>query len=73
MSVKLRRLTRGQAAVISAYTGILAGDFATMHGYVETLLGRPVLTHEMGDKATWKEIKAAARADFEAICFKESK
>ena len=66
------RLTPEQAAIIGAFTGICCGPFGELHGYVEKIMGRPVWTHEMGDKATAKQIKEAARADFMLICAEEA-
>jgi len=62
------KLTPRQAAIISAYTGMLCGQFSTMHAYVEEVMGRPVWTHEMADSETVAQIKAAAKADFLALC-----
>ena len=61
-------MTRREAAVISAYTGILCGSVEDMHRYVEKILERPVMTHEMADKKLWAEIKEASRSDFLSIC-----
>lgn len=61
------RLTAEQAAVISAYTGFLIGDFSAMHAYVEKIMGRPVWTHEMGSESVQDEIRKRARADFLAL------
>jgi len=61
------KLTREQSAVISAFTGILCGPFDAMHEYVEKIMGRPVWTHEMGDKKISTEIKEKSRADFIAM------
>jgi hypothetical protein len=64
----MTRLTKEQAAIIGAYTGILCGPFQVVQEYAERKLGRPLFTHEFGDKATMAEIKAAAREDFLALC-----
>ena len=61
-------MTRQEAAIISAYTGIMTGSFSDMHEYVERIMGRPVFTHEMGTKAVMEEIKAKAKPDFLTIC-----
>lgn len=61
-------MTKREAAVIGAYTGILVGKFSDMQTYVEGLLGRPVFTHELGDKAFTKKIKELAKPDFLDIC-----
>lgn len=64
----MTRLTSEQAAIIGAFTGVLAGPFSDMHAYVGRILGRPVFTHEFGSEAVTEEIKEAARPDFLAIC-----
>ena len=60
-------MTKREAAIVSAYTGFLIGEFADMHKYVEHIMGRPVFTHEMADKAVVDQIHDAARADFVSI------
>lgn len=57
-------MNKREAAIISAYTGILLGDFSDFHGYVEEIMGRPVFTHEMGSKEVFDEIKEKAKPDF---------
>ena len=64
----MTRLTREQAKIVGAYTGILAGPFDDLHEYIEQLMGRPVWTHELASKELAAEIKEAARSDFEALC-----
>lgn len=63
-SVVQNRLTTHQASVLSAYTGVLCGNFSDMHKYIEKLFGRPVWTHETGDKGFMSKLKEAAKADF---------
>ena len=60
----MERLTKEQAAVITAYTGIMTGDFDTFHQYAEKIMGRPVFTHEFGNKKIAEEIKEASKEDF---------
>ena len=60
-------MTKKEAAIVSAYTGILIGDFSELHEYVEEIMGRPVFTHEMGSKEISDEIKEKARIDFISI------
>jgi hypothetical protein len=67
------RLTKEQAAIIGAFTGISCGPFSDIHEYVEKLLGRPVWTHEFASKEMMEKIKEAARADFLAICVENPK
>ena len=61
-------MTKREAAVISAYTGYMCGSFDIMHEYIETILGRPVFTHELADAEVMKEIKRMSKPDFTAIC-----
>ena len=60
-------MTRRESAIISAYTGFLAGPFDAMQEYVEEIMGRPVFTHEMGSKEIAAEIKEKSKADFVAL------
>lgn len=57
-------MTKREAAIVSAYTGILIGAFDDMHAYIEEKLGRPVFTHELADEDVWKEIHTKAKNDF---------
>lgn len=57
-------INKREAAIISAYTGYLIGDFSAMHEYVEEIMDRPVFTHEFGDKEFTKEVKAKSKEDF---------
>jgi hypothetical protein len=60
-------MTKREAAIVTAYTRVLIGDFHTAHQYIEEIMGRPVLTHELADKGTWNEIQALAKPDFISI------
>lgn len=64
----MKKLTKEQAAVISAYTGYLAGSMADFHTYAEGLLGRPIYTHEFAQQEMVEEVKSLAKADFLSIC-----
>ena len=66
-------MTDGEKAIVMAHTGIcmLTGDkFQTFHKYVEDIMGRPILTHEIGWLAD--AIKEKSKADFMALCADES-
>jgi len=63
----IKPLTKQQAAIVSAYTGFLVGKFSGMHEYVEKLMDRPVMTHELGSEEFAAEIKKAARPDYVAL------
>ncbi len=57
-------ITKREAAIISAYTGYLIGDFSETHKYIEEILGRPVWTHEMASEKIWEEIRDKAKPDY---------
>ena len=62
-------MTDREKAIVMAHTGIcmLTGDkFQIFHKYVEDIMGRPIMTHEIG----WLEntIKKKSKADFIALC-----
>lgn len=57
-------MKRREAAIISAYTGTLIGNFSDLHEYAEELLNRPIFTHEFARKEIADKIKEAARKDF---------
>ena len=58
-------MSKEEAAIITAYTGIHIGDFPTFHAYIEKKLGRPIWTHELANSEIWKEIKEKTRKDFQ--------
>lgn len=64
----MEKLTKKQAAIIGAYTGVTAGPFSDLHEYAEKVLGRPIWTHEFADEDVANELKEKSRADFLAIC-----
>lgn len=66
-----QRLTKEQAAIIGAYTGITASSFSVVHEYAERKLGRPIWTHQFASKNLAEELKEAAREDFLAIVYEE--
>lgn len=66
-------MTDREKAIVMAYSGIcmLAGDkFQIFHRYVEELMGRPLMSHEIYIYADM--IKEKAKADFIALCADES-
>jgi hypothetical protein len=60
-------MTKREAAIVSAYTGILLGSFSDLHEYAEEVLRRPVWTHEFGSQGVADELKVASRPDFLGI------
>lgn len=66
-------MTDKEKAIVMAHTGIcmLTGDkFQIFHKYVEDIMGRPIMTHEIGQLAD--TIKEKTKADFIALCADES-
>lgn len=43
-------MTHKEAIAISAYTGFCFAPFDEVHQFIEEILGRPVLTHELARK-----------------------
>lgn len=60
-------MTKREAAIVSAYTGILLGNFSDMHEYVEEIMGGPVWTHQFGDKDFVEKVKEKSKNDFITI------
>ena len=57
-------ITKKEAAIISAYTGILFGRFCEMHKYIEQIMKRPIFTYELASKDITNEIKQKSKKDF---------
>jgi hypothetical protein len=66
------RLTKEQAAIIGAYTGITLGPFSGIHEYAEKKLGRPIFTHEFASRELMDRLKEAAKDDLLSICHQEA-
>lgn len=65
-------LTRRQAAIIGAYTGITCGPFGDVHEYVDGLPGfKGISTIGFAMPGVADRIREAATADFLAICATE--
>lgn len=62
------KLTRDQAAIIGAYTGILCGPFQDLQEYAENLMGVPVYTHQFADSTFNEKLKERSKSDFLSIC-----
>lgn len=58
-------MTKREAAIISAYTGYLIGEFSDFHAYAEEVMGRPIFTHEFPNIAD--ELKEKSKKDFMSI------
>lgn len=60
-------MTKDEAAIVSAYTGVMLGKFSDMQQYAERVMGRPLWTHEFASQDVVDELKAATRPDFMAL------
>lgn len=60
-------MTKREAAIVTAYTGFVIGEFSNAHAYIEEIMGRPVWTHELASKELAAEISERAKADFVGI------
>ena len=63
----MQKLTKEQAVIISAYTGVLICDFSDMHRAVEKKLGRPVFDHSFAAEHFVIELREAFKEDFLAL------
>ena len=64
-------MNKKEAAIVSAYTGILIGSFDEAHKYMEQKIGKPLYTHELANKSVMEEIKNACEEDFININIEE--
>lgn len=62
-------MTKREAAIVSAYTGYLIGEFSDFHSYAEEIMERPIFTHEFPDIAY--ELKEKSKKDFMSIKIEE--
>lgn len=61
---KENRMTKNEAAIISAFTGKMIGKFSDMHEYVEKLFGHPVFTHMFANEDFVQKVKDLSYNDF---------
>lgn len=57
-------MTKREAAIVSAYTGYLCGNFNDMRIYANELLGYSAFIHEFGNKEFVDQLQNKARNDF---------
>mgnify|MGYP001546885507 CR=1 FL=1 len=57
-------MNKREAAIITAYTGIMLGQFSDFHELAEEILNRPIFTHEFGDRKVADELKEKAKPLF---------
>lgn len=58
-------MTKREAAIISAYTGFLIGEFKDFCDYAEEIMEKPIFTHEFPYIA--EELKEKSKKDFTSI------
>lgn len=64
-------MTHEEKLIVSAYTGYLMSTYDDYHTFVEKLLGRPILTHELASKEIHEEIREKVKPQFVALCDKK--
>lgn len=64
-------MTKREAAIVSAYTGYLIGEFSDFQAYAEEIIGRPIFTHDL--TRLEYELKEKSKADFMSIKIEEKK
>lgn len=57
-------MNKREAAIITAYTNVMCGEFSDFQKYVEEKFGRPVLSHEFASKEFTAELRQASKEDF---------
>ena len=57
-------MNKREAAIISAYTGVLIGEFDVLHQYINEIMWRPVFTHELADEIIFNKIRELSKDDF---------
>ena len=60
-------MTKRELLVMSAYTSYLFCEAGELHKFIEEILGRPVLTHELSENAIWVELRVKLRPDLNKI------
>jgi hypothetical protein len=62
------KLTKEQAVIITAYTGIGCCKFSDFHKYTEEIMGEPIWTHEFANAELWEQLKEKTKESFLSIC-----
>jgi hypothetical protein len=60
-------MTKHEAAVMTAFTGILIGDFGDFHAYAEEIRDKPIFSHQFGDASFAKRVNEESCTDFIVI------
>ena len=59
-------MSKTEALILTAYTGVLMTDWDSFHGFAEKMLGRPIWTHQFPMIAD--ELKEKVKPMFLDIC-----
>lgn len=60
-------LTKREAAIISAYTGYLIGNFSDMHAYAEEKFGEPIFSSAFANQKIADKLRKLSKQDFISI------
>lgn len=73
LATTTEKLTKEQAVIISAYTGVLCCPFSDFQEAVEAKAGRPIWTHQFGTGGDFcsEKTKDLFKGDFLSICYAE--
>ena len=58
-------MTHKEAIAISAYTGYCFVPFDEVHQFIEEILSRPVLTHELARDDIWDDVRKNMKKNLE--------
>lgn len=64
-------MTLKERVIVEVYTGVCmvtGKERNEVYKYMESILGRPVYTHELAKKEVQEELKAKSKDDFIALC-----
>ena len=58
-------MTRKEAIAISAYTEYCFAPFDEVHQFIEEILGRPVLVHELARNDIWDDVRKSMQKNLD--------
>lgn len=58
-------MTHKEAIAIFAYTGFCFAPFDDVHQFIEEILGRPVLTHELVRNDIWDDVRKSMQKNLD--------
>lgn len=60
-------MTKREAAIIGAYTGVVVGEYTDLMSYISDLVGGPIVDATLSTFGMTDYIKGLARNDFMAL------